>query len=75
MDEDLRTKSCLLYHLRIGLIRPNMPLRHRCSGVPPSGSIAYGNATAPLHSGVQPKKIPPWIFLGIEELHGSSSGC
>ena len=42
MDEVLRTKSFLLYQFRLLLIRPNMPLRHRRSGVPrvPSRSIA-----------------------------------
>ena len=46
MDEALWTQSYLLYHYIPWLIRAFMPLRHRPSGVPPSGSIPSERACA-----------------------------
>ncbi len=52
------------------LIRPNRPLRHRRSGVPPFGSIASFEAThfvrPSMAAYVAPKKILPWIFFGLQ---------
>ena len=47
------------------LSRATLPLR------PASGGLA----SPPFQSGVRPRKIPPWIFLGIGDLQRKSPGC
>ena len=61
----------MLYHFTPYLTRPNANLRHPLSRAPLALRPASGGlATPPFQSGVRPKKILPWIFLGIAEAKG-----
>ena len=60
----------LILHSFVGCNREFMPFHSPLSGVPVARLPPFASRTAlpPLQSGVCPKKIPPWIFLGIGDL-------